>query len=255
MSLATVMHSVWALGLVLQAVLTGVLLVKGTWKTFPVFTSYTVFSLLESGVAYAVFKNQSVYFWTYVTGESVLMVLGLALVREIFTNLFSAHAGLRKMATLIFRFVVVLLVLLAVIVIHVKSPLGRGGLGTIGRASIGAALPIVEEACRILQVGLIMFLFLFSSAFGLRWRQHVFGVALGLGMTTVGELLAVTMMPHVNKAMAWRLDLAHIAAFDLALLVWMGYLIAPEPAPRKAEVPKAAQLEQWNQAVMELISR
>jgi hypothetical protein len=165
------------------------------------------------------------------------------LVREIFIHLFSAHAGLRKVAILFFRIVVVLLVLLATVaVIYAKGPIGRSML-------------IVEEAGKIVQVGLIMLLFLFSSAFGLRWRQHVFGVALGLGMTTVGSLLAVTIVPHVSKAMAWRLDLAQVATFDLALLVWMGYLIAPEPVRTNADVPKRAQLEQWNQAVMELISR
>jgi hypothetical protein len=35
----------------------------------------------------------------------------------------------------------------------------------------------------------------------------------------------------------------------------MGYLLAPERAATAVEVPKQAQLEQWNQAVMELINR
>jgi hypothetical protein len=247
MSHASLIHSVWAAGLVLQALLAGILLVKGKWRTFPVFTSYTIFSLLESGVGYAVFHNRNLYFATYVIGESVLLILGLAVVREIFIHLFSTHTGLRKIATWIFRIVVVLLVLLAVAVICAKAPIGRSG--------IGEALLIVEEAGRILQVGLIMLLFVFSSAFGLRWRQHVFGVALGLGMTTVGELLAVTMVPHVTRAMAWTLDLAHISAFDLSLMVWMGYLVTAEAVSKSADIPKRAQLEQWNQAVMELISQ
>ena len=249
MSLDHLIHNVWFLGLFLQALLTGVLLIKRTWRTFPVFTSYTAFSLLESLVAWAVYiyKNQTAYLITYVVGESVLLILGLALVREIFTHLFSAHAGLRKMATLLFRVVVVLLMVLALTVISIKAP--------IGSSSLRIVVPIVEEAGRIVQVGLIMLLFLFSSAFGLRWRQHVFGVALGLGVTTVVELLAITLVPHVNKAMASALNLAHVVTFDLALLVWMGYLIAPEPVRSSVDVPKRAQLEQWNQAVMELISR
>jgi hypothetical protein len=247
MSLVPLIHNVWFLGLVLQALLTGVLLIKQKWRTFPVFTCYTAFSLIESLIAWAVYKNQTLYFITYIIGESVLLILGLALVREIFTHLFSAHAGLRKVAILLFRVVVVLLVVMAVTVIAIKAP--------IGKSSPTIVLPIVEEAGRIVQVGLIMLLFLFSSAFGLRWRQHVFGMALGLGMTTVGELLTITMQPHVNKAMAFGLNLAHVVTFDLALLVWMGYLIAPEPTSSSTDVPKRAQLEQWNQAVMELISR
>jgi hypothetical protein len=243
MSLVSLIHNVWFLGLVLQALLAGVLLIKKKWRTFPVFTCYIAFSLIESLIAWAVYKNQTLYRTTYMIGESVLLILGLAMVREIFVHLFSAHAGLRKVATLIFRIVVVLLVLLAAVaVIYAKGPIAKSML-------------IVEEAGKIVRVGLIMLLFLFSSAFGLRWRQHVFGVALGLGMTTVGSLLAVTIMPHVDKAMAWRLNLAQVIASCLALLVWMGYLIAPEPVSISTDVPKRAQLEQWNQAVMELISR
>src|ERR1700686_4045955 len=199
MSIASFFYDVWALGLFFQALLLVVLLGKGKWRTFPIFTSYIAFSLFESGVGYAVFGHRTLYFATYVVGESVLMILGLALVREIFIQLFSAHDGLRKMATLIFRVVIVTLLLLAVSVIYAKAPIGKNG--------IGSALLIVEEAARIVQVGLIMFLFLFSSAFGLRWRQHVFGVALGLGMTSVGGLLTVTMTPYVNGAVALGLDI------------------------------------------------
>ena len=243
MSLLNIIHSAWFLGLFLQALLIGVLVIRKTWGKFPIFACYTAVNLVESLVAWAVYKNQTAYRITYVVGESVLLILGLALVREIFTHLFSAHAGLRKVATLIFRVVVVILVLLA------------AGALTYAKGPITQNMLIVEEAGKIIRVGLIMLLFLFSSAFGLRWRQHVFGVALGLGMTTVGSLLAVTIVPHVSSAMAWKLDLAQVVAFDLALLVWMGYLIAPEPVRSSADVPKRAQLEQWNQAVMELISR
>jgi hypothetical protein len=46
-----------------------------------------------------------------------------------------------------------------------------------------------------------------------------------------------------------------IAAFDCSLLIWLGYLLAPpERATSTLNVPKA-QLEQWNQAVTELINR
>ena len=46
-----------------------------------------------------------------------------------------------------------------------------------------------------------------------------------------------------------------IVAFDCSLLIWLGYLLAPpERQPTPLDVPKA-QLEQWNQAVMELINR
>ena len=46
-----------------------------------------------------------------------------------------------------------------------------------------------------------------------------------------------------------------LLAFNASLLIWLGYLLVPERATSSAEIPKQDQLEQWNQAVMELISR
>src|SRR5260370_21747830 len=174
MASPSVIHGVEFAGLVLQALLAGVLLVKKMWGKFPMFTAYLLFSLCENAVAYAVYQNRSIYFYTYVVGESISVMLGLALVYEIFTHLFSSQPALRLLARLVFRGVVVLLVLLAGAVIYAQTPIGEKG--------IGITLMVVEEAARIIEVGLIMFLFLSSSVFGLHWPQYLFGFALGLSV-------------------------------------------------------------------------
>jgi uncharacterized membrane protein YcfT len=69
------------------------------------------------------------------------------------------------------------------------------------------------------------------------------------------ELFNVTLIPHVSKEAAQAFGLLRSFSFNLSLLIWLGYLLVPERAPSSAEIPKQAQLEQWNQAVMELISR
>jgi hypothetical protein len=89
----------------------------------------------------------------------------------------------------------------------------------------------------------------------LHWRQNVFGIALGLGMFAAVELVTVTLIGHVSSATALTLALARGISFSASLLIWLGYLLLPERATSSAEIPKRAQLEQWNQAVMELISR
>jgi hypothetical protein len=100
-----------------------------------------------------------------------------------------------------------------------------------------------------------MFLFLSSSAFGLHWRQNEFGIALGLGTCAAVELVNVTLMPHLNPAAAQVFSLVRSLSYSCSLLIWLGYLLVPERATSSGELPKKAQLEQWNQAVMELINR
>jgi prepilin signal peptidase PulO-like enzyme (type II secretory pathway) len=114
---------------------------------------------------------------------------------------------------------------------------------------------VVAEATRIVEVGLFMFLFLFSSAFGLHWRENVFGIALGLGVFAAVDLINVTMRSQFGSGVAEVMNLVRMTAFNLSLLLWTVYLLAPERATSSAEIPKRAQLEQWNEAVMELISK
>jgi hypothetical protein len=238
---------VWLAGLALQALLATVLVVKKVWAKFPMFTAYVLYTLGETGALFAIYRKPSLYFSAYVVGESVSVILGLALVYEVFARLLSMHPALRRLAWLSFRAAMVLLVLFAGAVVYARTPSGDNG--------VAAVLLLTEEAARILEVGLITFLFLFSSVFGLHWRQSVFGITLGLGIPAVGELMAVTIAPHVGPAARQSLNLAHLVAFDFGLLLWLSYALMPERLTSNTELPKQAQLEQWNRAVMELINQ
>ena len=158
------------------------------------------------------------YFYTFWICEAIGIVLGLAVVREIFTNIFSPHAALRKLATLIFRVAVVALILLACGAIYEQSGNAR---------SIANGVLLATEATRIVELGLIMFLFLSSSAFGLHWRQNEFGIALGLGTCAAVELVNVTLMPHLGPAAAQVFSLVRSFSFNFSLLIWLGLPAGP----------------------------
>jgi hypothetical protein len=146
----------------------------------------------------------------------------------------------------IFRVAVVALVVLACAVYYGESGHALG---------LSRGIMLAEEAARIVELGLIMFLFLSSSAFGLHWRQNEFGIALGLGTCAAVELFNVTLMSHVSPETAQIFSLVRSFSYNFSLLIWLGYLLVPERATSNGELPKKAQLEQWNQAVMELINR
>jgi len=241
-----VIHQVWLGCIVLQSLLALFLLVKKTWQTYLVFTAYVFFSLLEAVSLLVVAHNLQLYGYVFWVCETIGVVLSLAVVREIFTSIFSPHPALRKLATLIVRGAVVALVTLAGYVIYAQSGDAR---------SYSSALLLAEQAARIIEVGSVMFLFLSSSAFGLHWRQNLFGIALGLGMVTAVELITVSLVGHVRPNVVPVFNFVRVLAFGTSLLIWLGYLLVPERATSNLEIPKQDQLEQWNQAVMELISR
>src|SRR5215467_5087627 len=232
--------------IVLQVLLAVVVLARRTWQSYPAFSAYVFFSVLETAVIAVVNHHGMAYFYTFYAFEAIGIVLGLAVVREIFTNLFSPHPALRKLATVTFRVAVVGLVVLACAVYFAEHGHARGFYEGIVQG---------QEAARIVELGVIMFLFLSSSAFGLHWRQNEFGIALGLGTCAAVELFNVTLFQHAGKETAQIFSLVRSLSFNFSLLIWLGYLLVPERAPSSAEIPKQEVLEQWNKAVMELISR
>jgi len=245
MPLGSLIHDLWIGGIALQVLLAATLLAKKAWQKYPLFTAYIFFNLFETAATLSVYRMHA-YFYTFWICEAIGIFLGLAVVREIFTNIFAPHAALRKLATLIFRIAVVALILLACGALYEQSANAR---------SIARVVMVATDATRIIELGLIMFLFLSSSAFGLHWRQNEFGIALGLGTCAAVELINVTLMTHLSPAAGQVFSLVHSFSINFSLLIWLGYLLIPERATSSGEMPKQAQLEQWNQAVMELINR
>jgi hypothetical protein len=237
-------QALWLGGLALQVLLAAVLLIKKSWRKFPVFTCYVIFNLMEGMVTYLVQNSRTVYLYTYIIGETISVALGLALVYEIFSHLFQPHPALRKLAVMVFRVAALLLLVLAGGVIYSQSPFNT--------RDILSALWVVEEAARIMEVGLIMFLFLCASIFGLHWRRLVFGITLGLGIFVTVKLAEVTLLRYAPSA-ANALTLTAMLSFPVSLLMWLAYAVAPERVTGTVELPKTAQLERWNQAMMELI--
>lgn len=244
-----VLTSSWFAALLLQAVLVAVLLVKRMWVKFPFFVAYSTATLLTTGLLYSLFLahlTQRTYVTVYWLCEAAGLFLGLAVVCEIFDNLLSSYPALKRLATQILRGAVLFLVVLGFVVASAQKPWGA-------HDAMRVPMMVVEQAGRILEVGLLLFLFLFASAFGLHWRQYIFGIALGLGIFVTVELVAITMRLQFGSASNAIFNVVRTVSYNSSLFIWIAYILAPELAVNPAEVPKRAQLEQWNRAVMELI--
>jgi hypothetical protein len=210
--------------------------------------SYATANFLLTVGLYIVYVSplsRHVYYNAYWMSEGMGLFLGLGVVYEIFKNLLTPYPALQRLARQIFRGTVVCLILLGGILICAQ-PVGEHNRVT-------SALLLVEQAGRVLQVGLIVFLFLFASVFGLHWRQYVFGIALGLGIFVTVELVAVTMRTQFGIHANSIFNVVRTISFNSSMFIWITYLLAPELAATPAEMPKHAQLEQWNRAIMELI--
>ena len=246
--LLKVLTSSWFAAWLLQAMLVGVLLLKGMWRKFPFFFCYSAATLLSTTLLYSVYfahVSYQVFSSVYWLCEAIGLFVGLAVVWEVFDNLFTPYPALRKLGTQVLRGAVLFLVVLGCVVAHAQ-PLGE-------HSRLPAAFMVVEQAGRILEVGLLLSLFSFASAFGLHWRQYVFGIALGLGIFVTVELVAITMRVQFGIAANSVFNVVRTVSFNSSLFIWIAYILAPDLAAQPSEMPKRAVLEQWNKAVMELI--
>ena len=235
-------------GFFLQVPLVAAILAKRLWRNFPLFSLYAVSNFLATAGLYALKAaggSPRQFFYAYWVCEGIAVLLGFGVVYEIFRTLFGEYSALRRLAIGGFRWALTALVLLGIVVAYAQSSGDKNPLM--------AGVLLVEETARTIEVGLLMFLFLFSKAFGLHWRQHIFGIAMGLGIFVATELVGVATRAYLGPIAFQTFAVARGVAFDMSVLVWLGYLLVPERVTAGAEVPNRAQLEQWNQAIMELI--
>ncbi|HKF24198.1 MAG TPA: hypothetical protein VKE93_21700 [Candidatus Angelobacter sp.] len=235
-------------GIALQLPLAASVLGKRLWRSFPIFATYSLSNLIVTLGLYALRRGVHVplvNFYAYWICEGLSVLLGFGVVYELFRELFRPYDGLRRMAAAAFKWVLAGLVALACVVLYAQSSGEQNPLMS--------AVLVTEETARIVEVGLLVFLFAFSRAFGLHWRQNVFGIALGLGVFTSVELAGIALQTHIGPAAFQAFNLARALSFNASLLIWMVYILAPERITSTAELPQRAQLEQWNQAIMELI--
>jgi len=223
---------------------------KRLWRSLPIFAAYSLMNALEAGVLYLMGKALPMslgYIYAFYLFEGIGVVLGFGVVYEVFGEILKPYDALKRVAAHASRWVLGGLIVLGLVVL-VAQP-------SADKRPLASALLVTQEVARIVEVGLLAFLFLFSRAFGLHWRQNIFGIALGLGVFTGVELAALALRATLGPMANESFNLARALSFNISLLIWLGYILAPERITSSAELPQRAQLEQWNQAIMELINQ
>lgn len=219
---------VWLAGIFLQIILVGVLTFRGSWRRFRVFTIYLLANILLTSGVYVVrhvVGESATYFYFYFYGlsKTLGLTLGLGAIFEVFSHLLTPYPTLKKPAMAACSLAVLLLVAIGALVVYSQP--------STDPASLMLPFLKAEEAVRILQVGLVVFLCLFAGFFRLHWRQTEFGIALGMGVFAAIDLVAVGLGTYYGESARMATSMMALLAFDSALVVWLAYLI-PARVPR-----------------------
>jgi hypothetical protein len=245
-------HYLWIAPHVLQIAIAWILLRRGYYRDFPFFLAYTIFQVLLNAVLFLLDHHPSVtwyqYRWVEWVGDVLSIVLRFAVIQEIFLIVFRSYPVLKHFGMLAYRCVVVALVVVA-IAIAIHAP------GVDYAPQIRVGLMVLNRAVGTVQCGLLLFLFLFSSYFGLSWRSHVFGIAAGLGIFSAVQLVISAVRSQAGVESVLLSDFLPMATYHLCVLIWLFYLLAPETVPCKTLRVPSHDVKTWSDELQHLIQR
>jgi hypothetical protein len=236
-------NALWIAGPVLQLGVVGVMLWRRMHRTFPVFFSYIVAQVVMFFAVFPIHVGGSYkqYFYSFWICEAISLVIGFMVIHEIFLEIFRPFHTLKDLGSILFKWAGLVMLLMAGVVAAASPAYSQGPL-------VQSVLT-VQRCVRIIQCGLVLFLLIFSKYLGVSWRHRSFGIALGFGSFAIAEQIAVAL-----RASAYieepTLNVVILLAYNMAVLVWMGYMAAKQLAREDKTVLLTTQ--RWDQSLTDL---
>lgn len=213
----------WWGPLPLQVVLLWLMIRRGSLAVFPWFFTYTAYSVLATGVRFALRNNDPVYPYVYWGSEAVYAFLGIAVMYEVFSGVFGRLGRLWW-----FRPIFPLTALLTLgLTVHLTR-ITQTDLNTEMTWIVGG-----EMAARILQVAMFVLMTVLVGLFGLRWRQLQFGISAGFGVYATAALFASTKYYEIGSDFIFWWSVISVVSYTMAVLIWLFYFSTPIKAEKQ----------------------
>ena len=232
----------WCAQPTLQSAVAVILWRRKLHKQFPVFFWFLLVQVVNFSIIFPLWLtgNYNWYFGPFWLGEAVNAVLGFKVIHEIFINVFRPYHTLKDLGTLLFKWAGVVMLLVSVVVAFANS---------LDPSPLMHALTTLQRSVRIVQLGLILFLLLFSRFLGVSRKQLSFGISLGFGLFAGVELMLYAMNSggFVKQGL---LNLVNMMTYLVAILVWLGYSLSPK-GDREVAATRL-QTQRWEQGLADL---
>lgn len=237
-------NALWMAHPFLQLCVAGVLFRRKLHRKFPVFFIYLLSQVVIFAIVYPIYRsgNYELFFYTYWICIGISVVIGFKVIHEIFLDVFKPYHALRDLGSVLFKWAGLVMLLVALVVAAASPSTEQGPL-------VQAVLT-VQRCIRVTQVGLILFLLVFSKYLGVSRRQHSFGIALGFGSFAVIELILIALRA-ASYMSEIQVSLTNMAAYNCAILVWLGFAVSKSPS-RDDESASLLMSQRWDRSLTDL---
>jgi hypothetical protein len=232
----------WISHPVLELLLATALFWRKLNRKFPVFFAFVVFQLLHFAILFPIhqYGRYSLYFYSYWIASTIDLTFGFLVIHEIFLDVFRAYHTLRDMGTILFKWAALVMMIVALVV---------AVSGTTEGSPIVMAVLTMQRCVRVIQIGLVLFLMIFSNYLAVSWKQYSFGIALGMGVLA-GTQLAGNALYSGLKISDTSFALANTSMYCCTILVWLAYAARKAPAP--VDVATALVSQRWERSLTDL---
>jgi hypothetical protein len=242
-------HFLWLAPRALQLLIAAIMIRRGLVRQFPIFFLYTVFQMILEGTLFALDHSAAVsdyqYWYAYWAGLTVSSALRFGIIWEVCTSVFRNYPGLRPLQRFVFRWAVVVLLLLAIAV--AASAPEDGSFHFLSRTWV------LDLSVNVMQSGLWLLLVALSAYFRLSWRSFAYGIAFGLGIFATVALAAGATRLWTGFVAGHVFDFVIMAAYNCSAIVWLVYVLIPERRRRPLKDLPENNLEQWNAELQRLL--
>src|SRR5581483_4530573 len=237
-----VTNLLWFAHPVLQTAVAVILIRRKLHRAFPVFFQYILSQILIFAVEYSIYRAGSYrwYFYAYWAGTAVSVFFGFRVIHEIFLDVFRPYHTLKDLGSVLFKWAGLVMLLVAVVVAF-SSPASN--------SPMTQAILTTERCVRVIQCGLVIILPVFCRYLGISWRQHTFGISLGFG-TLAAVVLAIVAFAAGSHISAAAAEMVNMAAENVAIFIWLGYLLARSPARQAAT--NLLRPQRWEQSLTDI---
>jgi hypothetical protein len=219
----------------LQAVLCLLLLIRRSYREFPIFFASTTFSVLETVIGLAVRTDIHLYSVVFWINEAIGVFLTFFALNEALRSVFRNFLGMRWFRWL-FPGIGIVMVCVAVLRIIVEP---RPAFSLFTTTIIG-----LEIAVGFLQFSIFTVFIILVRLFHLRWGQHAAGIVFGFGVSAAGSLVAFLLRSEFGTKFDPVIRIAPPIAYIIGVAIWLASFLKAESSRQEATWAAAITPEQ-----------
>jgi hypothetical protein len=241
-SLSHLINALWLLEPTMNIAIAVFMYRRRLHTRFPIFFTFQIFHLAYSVLLFvASHLSYRTYFFTFWSIEPLAILLSFANIQELFSAMFRQREGLKDFGTMLFRWAMVVMLLMAVV-------LATANAGAFERSRFISLVLSLERSVQLMMLGLVMFLLAFSNHLGIQPRHPVFGFVMGWGIVSTGELLLYAERSRASFSPE-AFNIMHLCAYNAMLVLWLVYVLTKVPAEVLPNMLLRSQ--RWNDALLE----